>query len=57
MTIPAGTPESVGFTAAPAPWTLPQGFLPLLRYGATIGDGEPWTAEAPLAAAPTPLMR
>jgi len=57
VTIPAGTPEAVGFTNAAAPWTLPQGFIPLIRYAATVAEGEPWTVEAPLAAAPTPLMR
>jgi subtilisin family serine protease len=57
VTIPAGTPESVGFATGAAPWPLPQGFLPLIRYAAKVGDEDPWTAEAPLAAAPTPLMR
>jgi len=57
VTIPAGTPESVGFAAGVPPWTLPQGFIPLIRYAAKVGEGDPWTAEAPLAPAPTPLMR
>ena len=57
LTIPPGGPESVGFTAGAAPWAIPEGFIPLVRYAAKIGEGDPWTVEAPLAAAPTPLMR
>jgi len=57
VTIPAGTPESVSFTPGSSPWPLPAGFIPLLQYSATIGEAAPWMAEAPLAVAPTPLMR
>ena len=57
LSLSAGTPESVGFTSAAAPWSLPEGFVPLIRYAAKVGDEDPWTVEAPLAAAPTPMMR
>ena len=56
VTIPAATPEGVRFTAPAAPWALPAGFLPLIRWTATVGADEPWTLEAPLAPAPAPLM-
>lgn len=57
VTIPARTPESVGFAPGTSPWTVPSGFLPLIQYSASVGESAPWMAEAPLAPAPTPLMR
>ena len=57
VTIPAGTPESVSFTPGASPWGLPASFVPLLLYSASIGEGAPWLAQAPLAPAPAPLMR
>jgi hypothetical protein len=57
-TIPlaAGMSEGIRFTAAPAPWPLPASFVPLIRWTAATSGKEPWTLEAPLAPAPTPLM-
>jgi hypothetical protein len=57
VTIPAGTPESVRFAAPASPWPLPAGFVPLLGYTVTAGDGTPWRLTAPLVRARAPLMR
>ena len=57
LTIPAGGPQTVSFTPVAAPWALPAGFVALLRYEAKVGNDVPWTREAPLLAAPTPMMR
>jgi hypothetical protein len=57
VTIPPRTPESVSFDPGTSFWPIPAGFIPLLQYSATVGDAAPWMAEAPLAPAPTPLMR
>ena len=38
-------------------WTLPAGFIPLVRWSAAAAPGDPWTRESPMAPAPTPLMR
>ena len=47
----------MSFTLGIFPWSLPTGFVPLLQYSATVGESAPWMAEAPLAPAPTPMMR
>jgi tripeptidyl-peptidase II len=56
ITIPAGSPEGISFVPGVASWALPAGFIPLVRWDATVGGGAPWTLEAPLAPAATPLM-
>ncbi len=57
VTIPPGNPESVAFTPAAPTWTLPAGFIPLVRWSASAAPGDPWTRESPMAPAPTPMMR
>ena len=57
LTLPPGQGLGVTFAPVVAPWTLPAGFVPLLRYTATVGNDEGWTREAPLLRAPTPMMR
>lgn len=52
-----GNGGAVLFAPDESPWTLPDQFLPLVLYTATITGGKSWTREAPLAPAPTPLMR
>lgn len=57
ITLPARTPQGVSFTPGNSPWAIPNGFVSLIQYSANIGDAAPWIAEAPLAAAPAPMMR
>ncbi|MEO6068604.1 MAG: S8 family serine peptidase [Gemmatimonadales bacterium] len=57
ITLAPGTPEGVRYATAAGPWALPTGFVALVRWSAAVGGTEPWTLEAPLARAPTPLMR
>ena len=56
VTLAPGTPEGIRFTAVDAPWPLPAGFVPLIRWSAGVAGQDPWTLEAPLAKAATPLM-
>ena len=57
VTIAAGNPESVAFTPAASAWTLPTGFVALVRWSVFADPGVPWTRESPLAPAATPMMR
>lgn len=57
VTMAPGTPEGIRYSIAAAPWSLPVGFIPLIRWSATVSGTDNWTLEAPLAPAPTPLMR
>lgn len=56
VTLQAATPDGIRFSTAAAPWPLPSGFVPLVRWTAGVAGKDPWILEAPLARAPTPVM-
>lgn len=56
VTLQPETSEGIRFATAAAPWPLPSGFVPLVRWSAGVAGKEPWILEAPLVKAPPPLM-
>ncbi|HET7042778.1 MAG TPA: hypothetical protein VFI13_12195, partial [Gemmatimonadales bacterium] len=57
FTLAPAQADAVTFVPQPPPWALPDGFVPLLLYTATVDRDDAWTRESPLLPAPTPLMR
>jgi tripeptidyl-peptidase-2 len=57
LNIPGRGIDGVRYTIPAVALAMPSGTVPLIRWSAKAGSGEPWTLEAPFAPAPTPLMR